>query len=185
LIDNEISYNSRDFKQTLTRTDEGLDYYAEDADGEVLLNAGTSYSQEENRITTALIGTFYGREGAVRAKMTRYQLDAADGVSFEMPAMGGGFRLGPVLSLRQHQFVEMLAITRGAINRIVTGDYANQDLDLDGAMLINFHAENCNVFLKTIMWAPPDEPTKFVSCEFFFEHPVKFIDALVQSVQHR
>ncbi|HWE04523.1 MAG TPA: hypothetical protein VG326_19110 [Tepidisphaeraceae bacterium] len=129
-------------------------YEVKTESGQSLLKVQTTYLQAAGQYVTALEGDFAGKRGETVAAL------GADGLSFGKSAtriaMGftpAGFGMGMNLSPEMIEAAKWCLASGGMIHRVVRGEIADQELNLDGKLFIDATIRNCRLIGSSLDFA--------------------------------
>lgn len=145
-----FTYNPARCERVISSSDHGLSTHFRDGYGEVVLQVDTVPKDGGKLIETAVLGKFHGKNGDLLYEATRGYCYVNDALPFR--ALVGGQIYGDELSPAQGKFLETTVRTRGLINHILTGHFTAVELQIDGAFMTDFYANECKLLCNSLFW---------------------------------
>ena len=116
-----------------------------DAEGKAVFKVESTWKDEgKGSYITTISGTFCGKDGSVIVRADEGAFTCTDGAKVAMGWTGNGFAMLLGMSNAEAEVANWCLASGGAINQILRGEIASQDLNLDGKLLIDATVRECS-----------------------------------------
>jgi hypothetical protein len=175
LVDSQITFNPAACERVFSTENNGLSYRIVGTNGETVMLVETTYSETMGYMTR-ISGEFYDKTGSLIVTVTEDMIEADPSITVSI----GGKESGQPLTDAQVDFMNIVVVTKGTIGYMLSGEFTDVSMVLDGAYLHNFKATNCKFTYSLAIWISDFGPVYFNECSHHMVNMAAFISDIAK-----